>query len=110
MLRARNSWHLRWHLCCALVLVSCGSRAPDRAPDRAPAGDPWSGSTPRAPGAGDKSNDGGFDLPSSLGKIAENLTKPGPYEAPEASTDFDEAKPHWGVLRLRGEIVEREAL
>jgi len=45
-----------------------------------------------------------------LAKIAENLTRPGPYEAPTQSPDFDEAKPHWGMLALGGAIVERQAL
>jgi protease-4 len=105
------------HLCCALLLASCatqssppGKEAP--AGGSKPTGDPWSASK-----SGDdkdkdkdKDSDGSFDLKSALGKIAESISKPGPYEAPEKSKDFDEAKPHWGVLKLDGDIVERQAL
>ncbi|HEY0192422.1 MAG TPA: signal peptide peptidase SppA, partial [Kofleriaceae bacterium] len=57
----------------------------------------------------DDATPGGFDLKSTLTKIAEGLRKPGPYEAPEASAGFDDARPHWGVLRLHGRVVERKA-
>jgi protease IV len=91
---------------CALALASCtGSDEPSPEPSRtgsAAAGDPWGRST------GDAG--GGFDLQPALAKIAENLGKPGPYEARRQSSDFDESKPHWGVLALSGAIVEREAL
>src|ERR1043165_115373 len=113
MLRAR-------HLCCALLVVSCAcqsssddSSKPDK-PDK-PAGDPWSASAK----AGDKDkkqdkddDDSGvpFDPKSGLSKIAESISKPGPYEAPEKSKGFDAGKPHWGVLRIDGAVVEREAL
>ena len=110
MLRAR-------HLCCALLLASCADHHGPPAPsDRAAgsttstaAGDPWSGG-PAKPKGGDLPDSAGFDLKATLTKIAENLTKPGPYEAPTRSPDFDEAKPHWGVLALGGAIVERQAL
>ena len=98
MLRAR-------HLCCALWIASCADHSPP--PDRA--GDPWAGSSAKSHD-GDERDSGGFDLQATLAGIAENITKPGPYEAPDKSKDFDEAKPHWGVLALRGEVVERQAL
>ena len=110
MLRAR-------HLCCALLLASCADHAapPDHATGgktstAGPAGgDPWSGGSAK-PKGGDLPDSAGFDLKGTLAKIAENLTKPGPYEAPTQSPDFDEAKPHWGVLTLSGAVVERQAL
>src|SRR5215470_2613246 len=104
MLRAR-------HVCCALLLASCASSssAPDKGrDDRAgsgkASGDPWKSSDDA-----DKSV-GSLDLKAGIGKIAEAITKPGPYEAPDKSKDFDEGKPHWGVLKLDGNIVERQAL
>ena len=45
-----------------------------------------------------------------LAGLADNLTKPGPYEAPDKSKDFDDTKPRWGVLALGGDVVERQAL
>jgi protease IV len=104
MLRARP-------LCCALLLASCATHASEgERPRGGSAGDPWSAPAGSHPATGSADDSGGFDLKSSLAKIAENLAKPGPYEAPEASADFDGARPHWGVLRLHGDLVEREAL
>ncbi len=110
MLRAR-------HLCCALLLASCADHpaASERAArsttrtTSTTVGDPWSGE-PAKPKGGDLPDSAGFDLKATLAKIAESLTKPGPYEAPTRSPDFDEAKPHWGVLALGGAIVERQSL
>jgi protease-4 len=70
--------------------------------------DPWAKSTD------DKKDDeggglGGFDLQGILAKIKDTIEKPGYYEAPETSKDFDATKPHWGVLKLGGGVVEREA-
>src|SRR5262245_36238489 len=107
------------HVCCALLLASCASQSssPDKArDDRAgsgkASGDPWSASGKPSDGSDkDKDKDlGGLDLKAGIGKIAEAITKPGPYEAPDKSKDFDEGKPHWGVLKLDGNIVERQAL
>jgi len=52
---------------------------------------------------------GGFDLQGMLQKVKAALDKPGFYETPESSKDFDAGKPHWGVLALSGQIVEKEA-
>src|SRR5262252_5348221 len=68
--------------------------------------DPWAGSGAK-PGKGD--DDNGFDLQGALAKIKDAVEKPGPYEMPEASADYDDGKPHWGVLTIHGDIVEREA-
>lgn len=110
MLRAR-------HLCCVWLVVSCAcqsSSSDQSGKSDKPAGDPWSASA--KPGDKDqdkdKDPDSGvpFDLKSGLSKIAESISRPGPYEAPETSKQFDAGKPHWGVLRLDGAVVEREAL
>jgi protease-4 len=116
---ARRSWLV------AALLVACGNQPSRLDPlttdggAGSPGSDPWSARSSRS---GDDKNDkndkndqddngglGGFDLKSALTKIAESVEKPGPYEAPEKSTDYDETKPHWGVLALRGGVVEREA-
>src|SRR5262245_20319820 len=109
---------LRAHLCCALLLASCATQSPpaEKEPPQKgkPAGDPWSESKSADDRDKDKNDkkdsDGAFDLKSAMGKIAESISKPGPYEAPEKSKDFDDAKPHWGVVKLDGSIVERQAL
>jgi protease IV len=51
--------------------------------------------------------DKGFDFAGALTKIKDNVEKPGFYEAPEHSADFDATKPHWGVLKISGDVVER---
>jgi protease-4 len=105
MLRAR-------HLCCALWIASCAD--PSTVPDRAAASDPWSGASAKRdgdkPNRNDRDDSNGFDLQATLAGIAENLAKPGPYEAPDKSQDFDDRKPHWGVVMLGGGVVERQAL
>lgn len=109
-------------LCCAVVCASCSE--PSRvdhtsggASGRTSASDPWvtspapagdddrSGKTRGGPGGLDSA-----DLRGMLAKLADGVGKPGPYEAPEKSSDLDDAKPHWGVLALGGEIVERSSL
>lgn len=117
------------------MLVSCAEpsrldRAADPTPTGAASGDPWAGPAgsgkPARPDdrSDDKDKDdasrpakarrdrglGGLDLQGMLAKVAENVGKPGPYEAPERSKDLDEATPHWGVLSLSGDIVERSSL
>ena len=76
--------------------------------------DPWSmtGKTSAADDDDKKGGGGplgGFDLQGTLSKIKDSIDKPGPYEAPEQSKDYDAAKPHRGVLKLGGNVVEREA-
>ena len=72
--------------------------------------DPWSNPGKKSGDDDDqKSNGGGFDLQGTLSKIKDSIQKPGPYEAPESSPKFDASQPHWGVMKLRGAIVEREA-
>jgi len=92
------------------MLVSCNE--PSRL-DKG-SGQP-SGAASRSDGndkAGKKDRGGlsGVDFPAMLAKVSDSIAKPGPYEAPERSEDLDEAKVHWGVLSLSGEIVERSSL
>src|SRR5205823_809412 len=102
-------------LCCAVVLVSCAE--PSRVDQPAGSGSAGSAEDPWAKPAGarqvKKQNGGGFDptdLKGAFSKIAESVGKPGPYEAPDRSRGLDETKPHWGVLALSGDIVERGTL
>ncbi|MGE5185398.1 MAG: signal peptide peptidase SppA [Acidobacteriota bacterium] len=69
--------------------------------------DPWDNAQLHA--HGDDDDKGGFDIQGALAKIKDSIDKPGPYETPEQSAGFDASKPHVGVLRLHGGIVEREA-
>src|SRR6185295_2680344 len=99
-------------LCCAVVLGSCAepsrldpAPAPSSGSAAGSAADPWA-----APASGKRAGFDPTDLKSTVARIAGALSRPGPYEAPDHSAKFDDAKPHWGVLALSGEIVERSAL
>src|SRR5262245_27077699 len=93
----------RWLVAVALVACGTPSRL-DHIDNGKPADkDPWASKKDKDDGMG------GIDLQSLLARIKESLEKPGPYEAPEKSTDYDADKPHWGVMKLGGGIVEREA-
>jgi len=73
--------------------------------------DPWSTlkSSTTPDGKDDDGSLGGFDIKGLLQKVATAMETPGPYEAPEKSADYDDAKPHWGVLGMGGNLVERES-
>ncbi len=95
----------------ALALAGCASK---KAAPKKHADDPWAtaGSAP-GDGAGASSGDGasmpslgGGDPMQMLTNIAENLKRPGPYEAPASSPGYDPAKPHVGVMSLSGTIGE----
>ena len=73
--------------------------------------DPWAnlGSSKKDD---DNKGDGGglgFDLQGVLEKIKDSIDTPGPYESPKQTKDYDADKPHWGVMGVGGEVVEREA-
>ncbi|HVV86349.1 MAG TPA: signal peptide peptidase SppA [Kofleriaceae bacterium] len=91
----------------ALALASCATKT--KPAGRHDAGDPWasaSSGSGKAAGAAKPSALGGGDPMEMLKNIAENLKKPGPYEAPVESAGYDAAKPHVGVLTLDGTIGE----
>ena len=97
-------------LCCALLVASCNAPSRVDPPAAGSARDPWAaGSKAPETNAADRPT-GGFDLQGAAEKIAESVAKPGPYEAPRQSKGYDATKPHWGVIRLHGDVVEREAL
>jgi protease-4 len=74
--------------------------------------DPWAATlgTKKDDGSsGDDSGGSGFDLQALLEKVKDAIDTPGPYESPKQTKDFDAEKPHWGVMGLDGDVVEREA-
>lgn len=102
------------------ALAACGSSEPSKldgvvkGASASSGSDPWSaqngGASNGDAGDGDDAGGlGGLDVKGMLEKLAEGLEKPGPYEAPEKSAEFDEAKPHWGVMNVAGGIVERQS-
>jgi protease-4 len=112
---------MRRPLLLLAAVTGCASNTPS--PIEQPTGsaaagaDPWSASTASHASSGAASSDddkpshsfGGFDLQGILSKVKDSIDKPGPYEAPEQSADYDASKPHMGVMKLGGDIVEREA-
>lgn len=80
--------------------------------------DPWArpavddgvsdGGTAEAPGGGFAGLGGGGPM-ETIKLVIENLKKPGPYEAPDKGAAFAKDKPHFGVIKLSGSVVEREA-
>jgi protease-4 len=104
---------------CAAALTACANNpspldktvGDQKVDPRKTSTDPWSTLGAKTDTKSDDSggNFGGFDIKGMLTKVAEAMETPGPYEAPEKSADYDETKPHWGVLGMGGSIVEREA-
>jgi protease-4 len=74
--------------------------------------DPWAAISSTKKDS-DKSSDddsgSGFDVQAILEKIKNAIDTPGPYESPKHSKDYDAETPHWGVMGLAGDVVEREA-
>jgi protease-4 len=102
---------MRARLALTLALVACStqpSRLEQATPRAGSAADPWSGSLIGG-GSDDNDKGGGFDLQGMLEKVKDSIEKPGPYEPPEKSKDFDETAVHWGVMKVGGAIVERQA-
>ncbi|HLL23999.1 MAG TPA: signal peptide peptidase SppA [Kofleriaceae bacterium] len=102
---------------CAAALTACADHPSplDKAVGEAKRGatDPWSEKNAGSPPAEQDTDAGdafgGVDIKEMLQKVATALETPGPYEAPEKSANYDETKPHWGVLGMGGSIVERQA-
>ena len=88
----------------ALMFAACGGK-PSLLDHDAPtsAKDPWAASS-----LSNTDDKGGFDFQGMLSKIKDSIEKPGFYEAPEQSADYQADKPHWGVMKLEGQLVERE--
>ena len=111
---------MRARLLLVAALAACQSTpspiesiAATTAPPSATA-DPWSKAVASDPAAvvdDDKRSGalGGFDLQGMLGKVKDAIDRPGPYETPDQSKDYDATKKHVGVMKLGGAIVEREA-
>ncbi|MCX5746132.1 MAG: signal peptide peptidase SppA [Proteobacteria bacterium] len=99
-------------------LVACASGAPsklDSVQSTRVNADPWAMSAVAGEGGagGDTGKAdgplGGLDLKQIFDKLKDNIEKPGPYEAPPKSADFDLEKPYWAVMELGGDVVERKA-
>jgi protease-4 len=105
---------MRWLLLVALAGCSGGNKSllddnGEAVGSGSAANDPWAADTTTAePTTPDPNNLGGFDFTGMLSKITESMKKPGFYEEPEKSPDFDDDQPHLGVLELGGKIVERD--
>src|SRR5690349_10464917 len=101
--------------CVAAILVAACEDNPSKLDDftKRPlgtGGDPWSAmATTSEAGSGDGGGLGGLDLEGMFERVKKSIDTPGPYESPEHSADFDADKPHWGVLGVGGEVVERES-
>ncbi len=94
-------------LLVGLLIAACGNQPSKLDKTPAPAAepaDPWS-----AKGSGGGDDKPAFDLQGMLAKVKDSIEKPGYYEAPERSADYQADKPHWGVMKLDGELVEQEA-
>jgi len=103
---------MRGAVVCVVALLACNEKPSklDQVAKHGSAEDPWASTfTRKDDGSSEGSGFGGFDLQAMLEKIKESIDTPGPYESPKKSADFDEDKPHWGVLGIEGGIVEREA-
>jgi protease-4 len=85
-------------------------RAPRATPGPRIRGQPRRRRRTDRPGKPGRGSLDGIDLQGLATKVADAVGKPGPYEAPDRSEGFDNARPHWGVLGLGGEIVERSSL
>jgi protease-4 len=109
---------MRARFAVLVTLLACSNPSPlDRAFDH-PAkphsvtdvgGDPWAATGKKKDDNDKGDDDKGFDLKGALERIKDGIEKPGPYEAPDKSSDFDASRAHWDVLRLHGGVVEREA-
>jgi protease-4 len=105
----------RWLSAAVLSLVAC-KQNPSKldaafAKHAADSGDPWAATFAMKDDGGKDEGGGlsGLDLQGMLERVKESIDTPGPYESPKQAKDFDEQKPHWGVLSLSGSIVERES-
>jgi protease IV len=95
-------------------IAACGEQSSKLDHLESSSGDPWeqtfasraksepSGSSALGAGLG-------FDLQGVLERVRDSIETPGPYESPKKSKDFVADKPHWGVMGVAGEVIEREA-
>jgi protease-4 len=100
-----------------LCLAACKqnpSKLDDMLAQRGSGADPWAGGShqdgeKRSDGGGGGGNGLGFDLQGVLERVKDSIDTPGPYEPPKQSKEFADDKPHWAVMGIKGDIVEREA-
>lgn len=98
-----------------LVLLAACSGGPSLLDDNgetvtsAAADDPWATVPDDLKDTKIVTEPGGFDFAGMLSKVTDGMKKPGFYEEPEESDDYDADAPHLGVLELGGNVVERQA-
>ncbi|MFT3693380.1 MAG: signal peptide peptidase SppA [Kofleriaceae bacterium] len=97
----------RWLLAALLCACSSSQSALDNVKPAPAAADPWTQLQGSGSGSGEAKS--GFDVSGLLTRLKDSLEKPGPYEAPEHSSDYAADKAHAGVMHLGGALVEREA-
>src|SRR5262245_40439979 len=109
----RTGMSRSWWIWAALCVAACPNKPSKLAPvtGGGMADDPWGATPGRADQrkGDDGGGIGGLDLQGILKRVAESVSKPGPYEAPEKSKDYDPQKPRWDVLELSGSVVEKQA-
>ena len=98
----------------AVALVACKqnpSKLDSALGSAAGSDDPWAATLGTKKDTDTSGDTGGlgFDLQGMLEKVKDSIDTPGPYESPKQSKDFDVEKPHWGVMGVAGEVVERES-
>lgn len=99
----------------ALSLGACKGDKRDEPTWKAPpaAEDPWAQDAPASGGGGGGGGGGGLaglgDPMTMLKNIVENLRKPGPYDAPDASANYAADQPHLAVMTLAGTFGELES-
>jgi protease-4 len=101
---------MRARLALVATLFACSNPSPlDSTVQHQPeANDPWANPL-SAKHEGDDKDGHGIDVQGTLARIRDGIEKPGPYEMPDHSKDYDSAKPHWGVMRMQGAVVECES-
>ena len=94
------------------VLIACEQNPSklDHAFDNQGSNDPWASTQKdQAKKNGGGGGFAGLDFQEVIERVRTSLDTPGPYESPESSQGFDAERPHWGVMRLHGDVIEREA-
>jgi hypothetical protein len=89
---------MRARLALVATLVACNnpSRLDSSTQHVSTANDPWAATLTTKHDGNDKDGNG-IDVQGTLARIREGLEKPGPYEMPDRSQDYDADKPHWGA-------------
>lgn len=96
-------------LAAALTALACDGKRSGFPAGAPPADDPWAAPATAPASSGDGLGAMGDPL-TIIRTVVENLKRPGPYEPPAASADFDKGRPHLAVMTLSGQFGELESL